>query len=235
VVDGGRSGPIIGTIHASKGREARTVVLILPKERPRDDVSPPEWLEESRVCYVGATRARKCLIVGEASSPIVGNLSSGRIYRFTRARNKIQMEIGRDGDVDHLAHLTWANAMEIQSYLASCVGHSTPIVATSSREAGYAFRLVAERSTHDGNQRLEIGQMSAAFQGDLGQVWSLVDKKRKLKPASTIQHLYVPEVTTVALSETERDVAQGPLRQSGFALAPIVRGFPTIPFFTRLS
>ena len=59
----GMTGPILGTIHASKGREADTVALVLPHARTRSQSdSQASELEEGRVYYVGATRARESLL-----------------------------------------------------------------------------------------------------------------------------------------------------------------------------
>ena len=61
--DLGTQGPILGTIHASKGREADTVALVLPSAqyKPQSESQDAE-LEEGRVYYVGATRAREALV-----------------------------------------------------------------------------------------------------------------------------------------------------------------------------
>src|SRR5690606_1460653 len=48
----GSTGPILGTIHASKGREADKVVLVLPPAaKDRDEENPLDDLEEGRVYY----------------------------------------------------------------------------------------------------------------------------------------------------------------------------------------
>lgn len=55
----GCSGPIIGTIHAAKGREAETVYLYFP--RLRTENAATDYDEETRVMFVGATRPKKWL------------------------------------------------------------------------------------------------------------------------------------------------------------------------------
>ena len=70
----GESGPIIGTIHASKGREAADVLLALPVGTTNSP-SP----EECRVWFVGATRARNSLSVFNNVTPSSQILPSGRI------------------------------------------------------------------------------------------------------------------------------------------------------------
>ena len=72
-------------------------------EREPDVVLVPS----SRVYYVGATRARKMLVVAGGSATRVGYLDSSRIYRLYGER-KAQLEVGREGDIDKLAHLAWS-------------------------------------------------------------------------------------------------------------------------------
>lgn len=235
--DLGNAGPILGTIHASKGREADTVVLVMPSphERSEDAKGTDSALvfEEGRVYYVGATRARKMLVAAGNNSTRVGYLDSKRVYRLLGPM-RAQLEIGRDGDVDPLAHLAWGNALEVQRLLAGCVGRTTAVQAHTFHEHGYALRLILEHKLADGVTRVEeIGQMSQSFHYELGKLWGRVDSEQKLKPAPTIPHLYVIAVTTVGISEDQRGAVRPPFNQSGLALAPVVKGFPMIQFLYR--
>jgi len=236
--DLGTRGPILSTIHASKGREADTVVLFMPSARERAEDKPDgadtaEVFEEGRVYYVGGTRARKMLIAAGNKATGVGYLDSKRVYRFS-GQNRAQMEIGRQGDADSLAHLAWNNALDIQRILATSVGRTAKVVGQASPEHNYAVRLVLEEKGADGITRyLDIGQLSESFQYDLRKLWSQVDKLGKLKPPSTVPHLYLVAVTTVGLSEEQRGAVRPPFNRSGLALAPIVKGFPMIQFLYR--
>ncbi|WP_350353687.1 ATP-binding domain-containing protein, partial [Pseudomonas aeruginosa] len=93
----GLHGPIVGTIHASKGREASNVVLILPSVSEFESVE--DEIEEARVLFVGATRARASLIVGERSPFRASTLASGRAHRSTKKGQSTMVEIGRSGDI----------------------------------------------------------------------------------------------------------------------------------------
>jgi hypothetical protein len=235
----GNGGPILGTIHASKGREADTVVLVFPPpQQPQEDTTTTEGeraaiFEEGRVYYVGATRARKMLTAIGGSKVRVGYLESGRIFR-TVGQQRAQLEIGRADDVDRVAHLSWATSTEIQATLASCVGTSFPTDAISSSENNYAPRLVVARKGEDNVTRhTEVGQLSESFKIDLGKLWGKVDRFSRLKPAPAIRHLHMIGVSTVCLTEMERSRARVPYSQSAFALVPVVKGFPTIEFFAR--
>ena len=61
--DCGGYGPIFSTIHASKGREADRVILMLPRKLEsaiaKNKTVRQDMLEEARVYYVGATRVKK--------------------------------------------------------------------------------------------------------------------------------------------------------------------------------
>jgi len=233
----GVTGPILGTIHSSKGREADTVVLFMPAGQERDgsgENSLAEF-EEGRVYYVGATRARNMLYVAAKAATPVGYLDSSRVFRRLRGEEiKVQLEVGREGDVDRLAHLAWTNAAEVQEALASCVGRTAPILANARPELDYAYRIILEVKRSEGVTRcLDVGQMSESFDLELGKIWSIVDPERKLKPQPNIRYLYLIAVTTVGLTDEQRMAVRPPVRQSGFALAPVIKGFPTIFFFSR--
>ncbi len=227
----GTTGPILGTIHASKGREADTVVLVMPPREGGTDSS--EVFEEARVYYVGATRARKLLVAAGNNGTRVSYLATRRIYR-TLGPMKAQLEIGRDGDVDRVAHLAWSNSQKIQRALAASTGGVAPLKAHAASEDDYSLRLILEQKSDDGITRvLEVGQLSRSFRYDLGQLWSRVDIDQNLRPAETIPHLHLVAVTTIGLTEEERGALRAPFSQSGLALAPVVKGFPIVQFLFR--
>jgi hypothetical protein len=238
--DLGTSGPILGTIHASKGREADTVILVMPPADSaasygQEGTETAAVFEEGRVYYVGATRARKMLVAAGSSVTRVSYLDSRRVYRFLGSM-RVQVEIGRDGDLDRTAHLAWSNATEIQQELAAAAGRTFPIRGISAEEEDYAQKLILPRTHPDGVTRYtEIGQMGDSFRYDMRKLWSRVDTDHRLRPSLAIPHLYLVGVTTVALSEVEREAVRPPFRQSGLALAPVVKGFPSIQFVYRSS
>jgi hypothetical protein len=228
----GDEGPILGTIHASKGREADTVVLVMPPTDADDsDQDPATVLEEGRVYYVGATRARKLLWVAGSSSKRVGHLPSGRVYR-NLGRNRTQLEVGRDGDVDPLAHLAWTNAKEIQRRLAGAAGQALPVTACAVPEQDFISRLYLSEGGELTPETC-IGQMSKSFQYALYELWGTLRSPKSLRPASEVRHLHLAAVTTVALSDEQLSAASAPFSRSGFAIAPAIKGFPMIPFFYR--
>lgn len=234
----GNTGPILGTIHASKGREADTVVLVMPPHQEREGdksygTDTAAVFEEGRVYYVGATRARKMLVTAGNSATRVGYLDSKRIYHIC-GKMKAQLEVGREGDVDEIAHLAWASCLKSQCVLAANVGQTVPVTARAVAEEGYAHRILLEQKERDGVIRaIAVGQLSKSFKNDLGKLWSRLDSDGKLKPAETIRHLYIMAVGTVGLSEHEQSAVKQPFSRSAMALAPVIKGFPMIQFLYR--
>lgn len=70
----GTAGPLLGSIHGAKGREASNVLLMLPPIPNGDDV---DWREEARVLFVGATRASAHLYLGRAQASLVRSGQNG--------------------------------------------------------------------------------------------------------------------------------------------------------------
>jgi len=143
-------------------------------------------------------------------------------------------QVGRDGDVDRLAHLAWSSSLRAQHTLAAHAGLTVPVKAWAVAKEDYALRVVLEQKDDHGVTRvLEIGQLSNSFRADLGRLWSKIDQSSSLKPAENIPHLYLAAVGTVGLAEHERGAVKPPFSQSALALAPVVKGFPMIHFLFR--
>src|SRR5262249_30714096 len=97
----GPAGPVVGTIHAAKGREAAVVHLMLPGEtEPGSNAADVD--EETRVLFVGATRAKSQLFLGKGFSVKTPRLdTSGRVFRFfwSSGRAMCSVEVGLNGDL----------------------------------------------------------------------------------------------------------------------------------------
>ncbi len=239
--DLGVDGPILGTIHASKGREAEFVKLVLPSTRSGvQSKSRAAVNEESRVFYVGATRARDVLVTARNGGVGYSLLESGRVFRQLHTTGnklpRVQLEIGRENDVDRLAHLAWRQAGAIQQILADSSRHSLPLKIVCRQDLNFAYRLeLSQESSADSRGKIEIGQMGESFDIDLKKIWSQVDNSRNLKPGEYMNHLYLVGATSVALSDNERTTARPPYNRSGFALAPVIKGFPLVQFLYQKS
>lgn len=235
--DFGSRGPILGTIHASKGREADTVLLVMSGNGTADDVDEAAVFEEGRVYYVGATRARKALLTASTRLSPVSYLGSGRVFKNCRKYRsvplRVQLEVGRDGDVDKVAHLAWSNSREVQLILATMVGSSAAVEVRALPAMGYARRIYIKGNGGGADDEAEIGQLSKSFAADVRELWNKVDHNNMLRPGLVTPNVYVKAVGTIALTENERGALKPPFDQSGLALAPVVKGFPMIPFFRR--
>lgn len=161
----GTAGPILGTIHASKGREAPTVYLYLQERAKADETG-----EESRVMFVGATRPRERLLVGTTGAPS-GTQTNGRAWR--RTRNYIQVEVGRPFDVE-------PPGLVGRPFFARQDDAMDAQRAWSSQPLRHRMMLRAEASVdwqftlNDGDQRL--AGMSERFRHDIAQIGWLMNK-----------------------------------------------------------
>ncbi|PDS99265.1 hypothetical protein CO659_00115 [Rhizobium sp. S9] len=212
--DYGDEGPVVGTIHASKGREGDNVFLYLPPVESGGDDE-----EEIRVVYVGATRARFQLSVGDAPGPQSGKIE-GRVWKRL-PKDKLLIEIGRAGDLD----------------AEGLVG----MAAFSEEDALRAQTLIASNRTVQG--------LSAAAKADLDWNMDLVmpDKQRiavltdkirldlraiarstkRWPQPGYIGGLRSIGVRTLAVrpDDPALDRLNEPWRSSGFVLAPMLVGF----------
>ena len=233
----GATGPILGTIHACKGREADVVHLMLP----RSTGGGIDLEEEARVVFVGATRARKLLRCGTGYAQFSDRTESGRVYSLKASDGspRAQVEIGRDGDVSALGlagrqyFSTPGQVFESQREVKGLVGKVTAAIAVRDKSIGWAYRVmqqeygrtVAILSQQAVNQDLfEIGR---AIQREIGG-------ERRSTP-KMLKNLRLVGVRTIVVSPDRADLEQlhWPWNQSGILLAPVVVGYTT-PFFPRM-
>jgi hypothetical protein len=216
----GDAGPILGTIHASKGREAEEVCLYLPPAPEGDDddekIDPDE---EIRVMFVGATRARKKLSVGSSPGRHTSTVS-GRVWKKI-TNGRIQVEVGRTGDVDAcglVGRSTFASvkdARRAQEFLSQ-----NPVLtglrAYAAKELGWNFAL----ETSDG---LRLGALTQSVVADLKEI----AKRCDWWPAPrSLVHIRSIGLRSVVLQPDDPSTEQlyDPWRHSGFVLAPMLTG-----------
>jgi len=222
VAEPGGGGPILGTIHASKGREAETVHLMLPATGKGRDNG-----EEARVAFVGATRARRHLRVGTAPPELAERLPSGRLCRLDQTRPAAWVEIGRDGDagaeaVAGLRH--FANADEVanaQRRLAALAGR--PVVLVGHRGDG-GYRL----ETADGHKLAVLGE---ALLDDLDAIARRLSGSRAggpFGPPELLPGLWLIGLRSLAVLPDPR--LHRPWSEGGFLLCPIVTGYDRAVF-----
>lgn len=218
----GLDGPVLGTIHASKGREASEVLLYLPPDDDRDKDADDE--EEIRVMFVGATRARDQLRVGTSSSR-KANSVHGRVWRWVNG-GKVQVELGRardvepDGLVGRVAFATPDDAKKAQrAWLNAPL--RTGLIARARRDVDWKLSL------EDNGQRLAV--LSTQVSEDLRQI---AQECGQWPPPSFLPHLRSIGLRTLVVSPDSAWAEQlhEPWRSSGFLIAPLLLGFSTAKF-----
>lgn len=223
----GLYGPIVGTIHASKGREANNVILLLPNGSEFEDVE--EEAEEARVLFVGATRARTSLIVGDSNAFRSSALSSGRAYRSTRS-GKSMVEVGRDGDVSARGlvgreEMTATDAVAAQAFLGKVADVVTTYSLVVDPDLDWRYRIKA-----DGDGPC-VGAFSRNFTYDLWNILDAKGQKSGHKPPRYLNYVRALGCSSKVLAPDDPDleVLNEPWASSGFMLAPRIVAFP--PFF----
>lgn len=224
--DVGPEGPIIGTIHGSKGRESGVVLACVPTEMEEEDSD-----EEARVLYVGATRARDCLIVRRGSKPKSSYSDSGRVWRWAKTRN-IQVEIGRPGDVDALGALLASEAGPPlqQSALSRYGGNAVALNVSTKKDPGAEGRqwrrlLVPRKDTEPSPGTDAYGSLTESCVNDLAVIaraaWGPATK-----PPLWLSYVWWIDLTSVAVSAEDPRLSRislpEPWSTTRIWLAPVV-------------
>jgi hypothetical protein len=207
----GRTGPIFSTVHGSKGQEAEHVVLALSR------ASHTPSMEEARILYVAATRARVSLSVA-AARPVFGSSDTGRLWsrwRETHAR----IEIGMNGDVDMVRtafpddeDLSVTDARQQALWRLS----DTPVPVRCLRRNG-GWDLVANSALLDDQN---LGFLSSQVSADLRAIGK--ERHGGALPGATLHGLFVVGSRTV--------VHTAPGAGLRFGLVPVVAGLAQVWF-----
>jgi hypothetical protein len=218
----GDQGPIIGTVHASKGREADEVRLFLSPLDP--EAENPE--DEARVGFVGATRARQLLHVGEGSPVRNAQLENGRVFRVTRS-GKLQVEIGRPQDLDAaglVGQRTFASAAAAcEAQAAWCAQPlRRQLIAQQQRTLDYEYGLLDENSKR-------LGVLSPAFKSEMNEIARCADR---WPPARMFPYIRSSGLRSIVLPSDHPEVAtlHEPWCRSGFLFGPLLTGYSSGKF-----
>ena len=251
--DYGVDGPILGTIHASKGRETDNVWLFVPNEphyrKIEENRRFEEILEEARILFVGATRSRETLVISDSKSGghfrRSGNMNnSKRAYTIKNSKTKqCAIELGRKGDVRAeglVGNRFFENEAEVmlaQKALWNRREFSTPLQANASKETNYTFQVSIDYQYTDprytdslSKQKFEdkLFSLDQSINSDLFLAGKIMGQN--LKPPNKFRHFYSLGTRTMALSTDDpaRELLFEPWSHSGFMLAPILVGYPDI-------
>ena len=235
--DFGLGGPVFGTIHGCKGREADSVLLMLPNSKPQQSDED----EEARVVFVGATRAKMELRVGKGFPFLKARRlqGSGRVYALKTKRGKpqAQVEFGRAGDlgIEGVAgrslFRTADEVVAVHEWLLANADSIRRVSAKAVGELDWRYRVVPEGGP-------PIGFLAERVNSDLFEIGRDVQKtlewSRSLRPDYGPEYLKTFGASTLVLhpDDPQKDLLHEPWATSGFVLAPVVQGFAMIYFKT---
>lgn len=219
----GDRGPVIGTVHGSKGREAEDVILgLTATAREADDA------EEARVLYVGATRAKQRLRIAETSGRY-GYLQSRRVWSHMNSMcaKGVRLEFGLEGDVDPISPVDRAivsdpESRQLQDWFADVHSPGPHVYWQTERDLGYR-RLI--RCADDDRVVGMVGKGVESDMWNLGRMFG-----SNLVPGDYQRYLHVVDYTTVARDDDSPDLNRvtETYARSGFWVAPLVKGFSGI-------
>lgn len=233
----GYDGPIVSTIHGSKGREAADVRLYLPGTSP-DDTADDQLDEEARVVFVGATRARAMLRIGSANSKSVARRleSSGRAftpypYKNGKKEAKAAVEVGRMRDVDALGLVgrgLYGHVDEAREAQARVMGLKAGMAAAHAEATDESHDWRYRVNAEDGGGHLCYLNPYLGY--DLFDIAAFVEQYvhlGKKRPPRQLRYLRSFGVRTLAVSPDDpiREQLHAPWRDSGLIAAPMLAGY----------
>ena len=233
--DFGFAGPVVGTIHGSKGREAGEVYLYLPPVGA--SIEGDEAAEEARVLFVAASRAKSKLRIGQDPIFQSRKVRSGRafsVYPFGKHPARACVEIGRSDDIDavglvgrslyHDAKIA-ERAQTGVARLTGRMGGAAAQLGPKSVDYRYELSLNDERlcflQRNIGNDMFEIAK----------EVDGIV-RKGCTNPPRELRYLrnFGTRTITVSPDDSVREALHSPWRESGFMIAPMVLGYGMVYF-----
>ncbi len=238
--DFGLPGPVIGTIHASKGREADNVILLMHEVGEFENTSAEA--DEARVLFVGSTRARSTLRVGKTTKWTGSSIETNRAYRkvpdqYKKQKDKVtcMIEVGRPEDISASGFvgrsaMSQPDAVKAQAWLADRAGAMvTGLNLKSEADHNYDFKLFVPDTA------LLLGWLSPRFRSDMWEVAKALAAGvgRKVNPPSRVAYVKALGSRTVVVppDSSELGSLHSPWAQTGFLLAPRVASFTSAGFW----
>lgn len=231
----GLGGPVIGTIHASKGREADSVLLLMPVGDEFRSEKAEE--EETRVLFVGSTRARVTLRVGSGNRWPGSSVQSGRCYRTLSkgAKPAAMVEIGRPEDLNveglvGIGHQDAGSARLAQDWLLARADQIMAFGMARDAEHDWNWRLSAA------DEEVGVGLMSPALRQDLWEVARrLGGESGGVQPPLRASHIRALGCRAMVVGPDDPVASKlhAPWNASGFLLAPRLATFTRVGFWRR--
>jgi len=226
------SAVLVTTVHRAKGREYDKVVILPPV--PLRGSGHKAALDEARVMYVAATRARTSVFRMERTGlPVMYNekLPSGRERWLGQDRAGAHFfEVGIPGDIELSSFVSkrlfpvCEMSHKIQELIWAHLAPGTIIRVLCGRHIGeYIVAWVNPAS----GRPVPLATMSGLFGRDLEAFKMRVLPRRRFVPGESLGEVVVMERVTVVLPPFETEVYE-PYARSGLCLGLQVRGLLTI-------
>ena len=234
IPDLGTEGPILGTIHASKGREADNVRLFV-NEKENPESSDEQKAEETRILFVGASRAKQNLSVGKGYV-FGGSTLDGRSFKRNRGKLKAQVEIGKEGDFDNFSvvnktYMTNEQAIELQIKLTELLSTGPKDVeAVHNPDNNFIYDLYVVPD------RIWIGRFNRQFNFDMFKIKKCINPDGNKGLIRKIPYLKLIGLKTVAIPDNQNEHPMADLlvdsaKSTGIWLVPTVVGYPSVGFW----
>ena len=230
--DLGMWGPILGTIHGSKGREASNVMFYKGSAVPRNE---DRRGQEARVMYVAATRPKESLQVGLSERGNFRKLDSQRI--FNKYQNSIRMEVGLAHDYDKLSVVDKNFYPEEDM----TIGIQNELIEISDPDKKIPS-LQAVRLPEDQSYAYEIRQIGKNtneklgkfnnnnFKNDVFNASKLLGVENNTPYIMKTFHLLGCGSGVISYDDERINSLHKPFNKSGMWLFPIVSGMPYLNF-----
>jgi hypothetical protein len=217
----GAVGPILGTIHSSKGREADEVILNVSSSWTADASS--SWgdpIEEGRVLFVGASRAKQKLITSPGlSAPYSMKLeASGRVYRKGRKGRSCQLQVGLQNDID-------SEPRRLNYGISELLNMELPLKCVAQLIEDTNGQWIWElRPADDSLDKGPVGIFTKFFSTEVMAAGKGAHSLWKAN--GTIRNIYVVDWRTIARTPLEGEDLPAPSKL--FSIVPVIAGFPMI-------
>lgn len=214
----GGSGPIISTVHGSKGREAAHVLVLLTRT---DEPS----IGEARVLYVALSRAKDEVLFQRCLSYRSQHLPSGRPWSsWTRDDSRrARMEIGRAGDIDPTRSAR-VIASEIEAHQQRMIAFDGAAVSVRAYPKQHDERWGHEIAI-DGESRA-IAALSSSCIDD----GAAIARMALAQPLRSIEHLRWIDIASAGITEFGggSPFSRDPWCSTGLVVLPVVIGPGTL-------
>lgn len=228
----GQSNISISTIHSVKGREFDKVVILNPEGSQEYKDIQGDSLEEARILYVAATRARKELAkLGRSGLPRMWKINCGESHSrwIASIHNGYNfVEVGLSGDVDPMSAVNKYNyplassVEKVQSFIWKNLQPGNLVRLQRIDRGRYKFYQVKSLNS-DQQPSMTLGQMSLSFLQDMTRALQRLSEGRRFVYPYHMEKIQVAAVVTNVIKPYEENIHE-PYATSGFCLGLRLRG-----------